>query len=236
MLNMDKLNIKVIFFDIGSTLYEVKTYEKPKWATLVSLELGKLGYNIDYEEILEAYKLAREDLKSIIIPVELWHLAILSLMLNTLNIIPKPKIVRRVYKAFIKALTESFYIDPEALKVFTELKDLGLRIGIISNSSSDDVVYEVLLRDGLLSYVDVLVTSQQVSWKKPNPRIFHYACKLASVEPREAAHVGDDPYADVIGAKTAGLYAIQKLTINNKASPYADYVIHKLSELLDILT
>ncbi len=232
---MAKLNIKAIFFDIGSTLYRVKTYEKPRWATLVALELGRLGYNVNSTEVLEAYKLAREELKSIVMPMELWHLAILSLTLNTLNITPKPGIVRRIYKVFIKALAESFFIDPEALKVFTKLKDLGLKIGIISNSSSDDIIYEVLLHDGLLSYVDVLVTSQQVSWKKPNPRIFYYACKLASVRPKEAAHVGDDPYADVIGARIAGLYAIQRLTINSEVSPYADYVIRKLSELLNVL-
>jgi len=227
--------IEAVFFDIGSTLYHVEMEENPPWCLAVSEKLKNLGYNVNAEHVFNAYKSAREELKTLISPNELWHLSILSLALKKLNITPKPALVSEIYKVSVKSLSKSFKLNAEAKKTLKSLKNMGLKIGIISNASSYDVVYEALVKDGLEKYIDALITSQQISWKKPNPRIFFYACELLSVKPQKAVHVGDDPYADVLGSKKAGLISIQILTGKNKPSPYADYVVHNLSEILEII-
>jgi len=227
--------IKAVFFDIGNTLYNVEIKDSPLWCNAISEKLRDLGINVSVNDVLNAFKNAREELKTLFAPNELWYLAILSLTLKRLGIVPKPKIAMIVYKVFTKTFSESFKLKAKAEEALRTLKDMGLRIGIISNSSSNDVVYEALVKDDLEKYIDVLVTSQQISWKKPSPRIFHYACELLSVKPQEAIHVGDDPYADILGSKKAGLVAIQILTKNNKPSPYADFVVHNLSEIPEII-
>jgi len=227
--------VEAVFFDIGSTLYHVEMRDKPPWCLTVSEKLRKLGYNVNAEHVFNAYKLAREELKTLISPNELWHLSVLSLALKKLNITPKPVLVTEIYRVFVKSLTKSFKLNADAERTLKSLKNMGLKIGVISNASSYDVVYEVLIKDGLVKYVDALITSQQISWKKPNPRIFFFACELLSVSPRKAVHVGDDPYADVLGSKKAGLISVQILTGRNKPSPYADYVIRNLSEILEIV-
>ena len=61
---------------------------------------------------------------------------------------------------------------------------------------------------GLGSMLDAVVSSAEVGLHKPDPRIFELACARVGVRPAEAAHVGDHPYADVLGATTAGMAAV----------------------------
>jgi putative hydrolase of the HAD superfamily len=41
--------------------------------------------------------------------------------------------------------------------------------------------------------------------RKPDPRIFELACERVGVPAERSAHVGDHMYADVIGARAAGM-------------------------------
>ncbi len=43
---------------------------------------------------------------------------------------------------------------------------------------------------------------------KPEPQIFAHACEQLSVEPSETAYVGDNYFADVVGAQRAGLQPV----------------------------
>jgi putative hydrolase of the HAD superfamily len=56
--------------------------------------------------------------------------------------------------------------------------------------------------------VDDVVTSAAVGWEKPNPRIYAAALARAGAEPGQAWMVGDNPVADVAGARAAGLRAV----------------------------
>jgi len=86
-----------------------------------------------------------------------------------------------------------------------------------------------------LKYIDLLITSQMVSWRKPDRRIFLYACRLLNVKPSECVHVGNDPIADVMGAKSAGLKAVQKLTPYISKSSLADAAVSDLGELITVI-
>jgi putative hydrolase of the HAD superfamily len=47
-----------------------------------------------------------------------------------------------------------------------------------------------------------------VGYQKPHPAIFEHALDLLGVDSTEAVHVGDDPKADVVGARRAGIEPI----------------------------
>lgn len=56
---------------------------------------------------------------------------------------------------------------------------------------------------------DVVVDSCEVGMRKPNPRIYHYALdQLGGVPPERAVFLDDAP-GNVVGARAAGLTAIQ---------------------------
>jgi HAD superfamily hydrolase (TIGR01549 family) len=75
------------------------------------------------------------------------------------------------------------------------------RLIAVSNGNAD--VGQV----GLGGYFAGAVSAHELGCAKPDPRMFHEACRLAGAEPAEVLHVGDDPHLDVIGARRAGLHA-----------------------------
>ena len=71
----------------------------------------------------------------------------------------------------------------------------------VSNGNAD------LQATGLASYFLGAVSAHQFGYAKPDPRIFHAACRMAGTEPGQVLHIGDDPHLDVQGAHDAGLRA-----------------------------
>jgi len=89
---------------------------------------------------------------------------------------------------------------------FTELRNRGLILGLISNVDRD---LNTLLKDtGLLALLDITVTSQDAGVNKPNPEIFWKALRRAGVKAAESIYVGDQYQIDVLGANKAGMKGI----------------------------
>ncbi|MBI2369292.1 MAG: HAD family hydrolase [Deltaproteobacteria bacterium] len=79
-----------------------------------------------------------------------------------------------------------------------------VRLGIISNFYGN---LETICREFRLApLLDVVVDSQAVGLRKPDPRIFHLALARLAVEPDRALFVGDSFERDILGARSAGLW------------------------------
>lgn len=115
------------------------------------------------------------------------------------------RLFQDVYRHY--AEPRAWWIDTDALSVLAELARSGLRLGIISNF--DTRLRELYNRLALDRLFSVLVCSAEVEVEKPDPWIFHIACRVAGVSPAAALHIGDDPERDVEGATQAGLSALQ---------------------------
>jgi putative hydrolase of the HAD superfamily len=114
------------------------------------------------------------------------------------------RIARRVYDAFGQAERWRAYEDVR--RAFVRLRASGLKLGVISNW--DRRLESLLGGLSLRPLLDDVVCSATVGLRKPDPRIFELACERLGVQPREAAHVGDHHYADVLGATATGLAAV----------------------------
>jgi HAD superfamily hydrolase (TIGR01509 family) len=93
---------------------------------------------------------------------------------------------------------------PGVAEALVELRALGLRLVVVSNS--DGTAERGLTRLGLRQLVDAIVDSQIVGFEKPDPRIFQHA--LAGRDPATTLHVGDLYSVDVVGARRAGIHAL----------------------------
>jgi len=94
----------------------------------------------------------------------------------------------------------------DVIPALTHLRELGLILGLISNVDRDITsLYQEL---GLSAWLQVVVTSQEVGFNKPQPEIFQEALKQAGVKPSEAIYVGDQHQIDVVGANEAGMRGI----------------------------
>jgi len=81
------------------------------------------------------------------------------------------------------------------------------KLGLISNGMSpfQERNFKGL---GVASMFDSVIVSAAVNLRKPDPAIFHLACAELKVNPDEAVYVGDNPIADIEGARDAGLRTI----------------------------
>jgi putative hydrolase of the HAD superfamily len=129
--------------------------------------------------------------------------------------------------------------DPECRPMFEELRAMGLRVGVLSNTIWPREWHVGFFeRDGVYDLVDGDVYTSEIPWTKPSPQAFGAA--MASVGVQDAAacvYVGDRLYDDIWGAHQAGLRAIHvpHSTIpanqvgHSEGEP--DAVVHTLSEV-----
>jgi putative hydrolase of the HAD superfamily len=97
-----------------------------------------------------------------------------------------------------------FELYDDALPVLDALRERGLRIGLLSNSSRD--LHEFVAHHGLSA--DAVLTSHAHGKAKPHRTIFRAMLDRLEVEPAEAAMVGDTIEDDIEGALAIGMRAV----------------------------
>lgn len=123
-----------------------------------------------------------------------------------------------------------------AAGVLRELKEHGLRLGLVSNTGTTpgSTLRDVLRGEGLLDYFDAFSFSDEVGMCKPAPGMFLDTLAKLKVQPGEAVFVGDKPVLDVEGPQRSGLAAVQIGDLEQGGiRPQAR--IQTLSELVDTL-
>lgn len=220
--------LKAVFLDVGNTLVRDVGFAQKLGKKLSDTLYVAAGLHVSQESVLEAWveldKWARDD-------AELWDFARVMFLARRLGLTPSIRLAELLYAAVLEAYLEGFEVEPAAPKVVQELKEMGLRVGLLTNVGSYDIVKLRMQKAGVLDYLDLVVASQAFTWRKPSKRIFEVACFLASVKPEEALHVGDDPQLDIAGAKAAGLRAVQVLKYAAERSPLADAWVYSIEEL-----
>jgi putative hydrolase of the HAD superfamily len=109
------------------------------------------------------------------------------------------------HDAYWAARKGIFTIYDDAQPVLEQLHGL-LPLVVITNGPAD--LQEDKLRIlGINRYFDLIVSSGAHGIGKPDPAIFQVALDHLQVEPAAAWHVGDNLYADIGGARNAGLKA-----------------------------
>lgn len=129
---------------------------------------------------------------------------------------------------------------PEVTPLLTELRRRGIRIGVLSNTMWPRAAHErIFLRDQVSALIDGAVYSSELPWTKPHPEAFRAVMTAIGIsDPAACVFVGDRPYDDVHGAKTAGMRAV--LVPNSDVPPFPsatpDAIIPHLSGLLPHIT
>ena len=97
-------------------------------------------------------------------------------------------------------------VMPGVVEALESLKHCGLNLVVVSNS---DGTAEQNLKDrGLDHYFSHVIDSHGVGIEKPDPGIFEYALEISGADRASTVHVGDMYFADIEGARRAGLNAI----------------------------
>lgn len=136
-----------------------------------------------------------------------------------------------------RALVSRLQTPPATLAVLEELREWGLRIGLVSNAHFlPGLMREDLERLGIAAYVDDAVFSSEIGLRKPHPSIYRKVLGALDAPPREAVFVGDRLRDDIGGAKSLGMYTVlthqfrQEEVGAQTAQP--DLVVQALPEIL----
>lgn len=134
----------------------------------------------------------------------------------------------------------AFHVFPDVIPALDALQAAGLRLGVVSNWGW--AAPELLQNLELARHFEVLSISARVGYQKPHPAIFEHALELMGAAPGDAVHVGDDPGADIVGARRAGIEPIlierrgrRHPPIGEDASADGVHIIADLGDLLDLL-
>lgn len=195
--------IKAVFFDAGNTLL-IQDY-----AAIAGI-LDRLGLRIGSEEVRRAEHRARVRLDG---------------YLRAGRSTEDPATIRFYRDAILREADPAGAVDPEAFwagiqerrgvvhpyaqadaeaaEAARALRDAGFVLGVISNA--DGSLAGLLAQTGLAPLFDVAIDSHVVGVEKPDPDIFHLACRRAGIAPGEAVHIGDLPWIDAEAAAKAGL-------------------------------
>ncbi|MDZ8027529.1 MAG: HAD family hydrolase [Nostoc sp. DedQUE11] len=80
------------------------------------------------------------------------------------------------------------------------------KVGVLTNGQENQQL-EKLRRCGIVSVLDVVVTSEAAGFPKPAPEIFLHACNKMEIQPREIMYVGDNLELDALAKLSEGIAA-----------------------------
>ncbi|MBI2896915.1 MAG: HAD-IA family hydrolase [Deltaproteobacteria bacterium] len=135
-------------------------------------------------------------------------------------------------------------VFPDSIPLIEELRSRGLGVGAVTNRSLGGPRFREEL--GLVAMdriFDCMIVSADEGWLKPHRELFDLAVGALGVEHAETMMVGDDLFADVLGAKSLGMSAVWKRPPDRPQEPHPlpdgtlarpDWVIDRPGELLDL--
>ena len=98
-------------------------------------------------------------------------------------------------------------LRPRVKEMLEELKKMGLKLGVISNTAALYQVFDTLEEYGIRDYFRDVTLSSVTGFRKPCRDIFTVSLRQVQSRPEECVYVGDTVSRDVIGSKKAGFAA-----------------------------
>jgi putative hydrolase of the HAD superfamily len=223
---MRGMTVRAVIFDWGGTL--------TPWH---SIDLGELWLSVcarhypaeEAAAIATAVRAAE---------VELWQLGVQSHQSATLDhVFEKAGVTVSAdfLASYFSAWDPHTLTDPDVPPLLSELRRRGIKVGVLSNTMWPRRAHEqIFARDQVFELIDGAVYTSEINWVKPHPEAFRAAmAAIGEADPAACVFVGDRPYDDIHGAKSAGMRAV--LITNSDVPSYdaaePDAIITRLAEL-----
>ena len=102
-------------------------------------------------------------------------------------------------------LTLNYHCPEVSCLTLTELRARGYDLGLITNRINVHRFHELMDHMSLWSHFDLVLASGEIGVSKPDPQIFAVALDRLDAIAQESIYVGDNYWADVVGARRAGV-------------------------------
>ncbi len=238
--------IKLIGFDLDDCLFDsTKLSER---ARIKGLEaMINLGLNIDKKIAVRILKEIVEEYGSNSSKHYNYFIRRLNQMEDNIEYISYNdgyKFIAAAVMAYHAEKVNSITLYDDVEESLKKLRDLSIKTAIITDGIPIKQ-YEKILRLNIDNLIDLVVISDEIGIKKPNPELFNYCLKKFGVKGQETIYVGDRIDKDIIPANLNNIYSVYlhrggkydtynaKNNIQEDIKP--DYEISNLTELFDII-
>ncbi len=124
-----------------------------------------------------------------------------------------------------------------AWELLENLKQKGHKIHIITNGF-ENIQHQKIKSAGIGHFFTHIITSEQTNVKKPDSKMYHYACALVEELPQNCMMIGDHWENDVEGALQVGMKTLffnpsKKIVLNQET--HISPQIHFLSEIVNFI-
>jgi HAD superfamily hydrolase (TIGR01549 family) len=242
---MSDKRIKAVLFDLGETLLN--------FGKVNATPLFRQGARLSYDFL----KSLRQPVGNFewyfwrnLIRVRIWHWFsnIMRRDFDALELLRKvgtkrgawlsPEQWQHLAWLWYEPLSKLAKTESRTKETLTELKESGLKLGIVSNTFVSSYSLEKHLSQlGLLDLFAVRVYSHEFDFRKPDLRIFRAAAERIGEVMENIMYVGDSIYRDLKPAVKIGMYAVVKDAYTNagKKIPKGAWKIERLSELPSLI-
>ena len=236
------MKYKAILFDVGDTLLE----HYPSQQQIYAERLQYLGFDVDEKSrknIADAISKAaneqimKEQNGAPRMSDEDFEIVLDKAALRCVNFGKEnPEYLEKLRR--LPMPNQELVIIPGTIEALYIFKDMGFRLGIVSNHRAwlPDYLKEI----GLSQFFETIVVSEIVGVEKPDMRIMQIALENLSLSLNASSclYVGDHPF-DVLCAKNAGTDCAWLTAPDNilpESVPYKeDYRIQKLQDLINFI-
>jgi 2-haloalkanoic acid dehalogenase type II len=244
-LNIDEF--KAVIFDLDSTLMDTHRYPMVagEWLmTHSNVDIDKHGESY-IRNVVSRYFKAIEDTVAgspFVTPFEIIRTA-MGKSLEDHGYEADASLVEEATQRFRSLHVELATPYPRVPELLSTLDKHGLELGILTNSFAGNA--EIILKKwNLLHHFKAIVDCGKVRAFKPMPQTFDGILSLLDAIPSQTLFIGDEYYADMVGAKNASLTTVwvnhRENSLEDHIEKYGsektpDYVTTSISEFAEML-
>lgn len=207
--------IDTVLFDMGGTLEDIHVDDESRHASIQGVLDILRAHGIDPDKDFETaasainagwerYGAYRDPRQRELKPEEIWG----SFVLTDFGL--DEESVRSYAEELAHMWEVTHYhraLRPHVREMLEGLTDLGMKLGVISNTASLYQVFDILKEYGIRDYFQDVTLSSVTGYRKPNPNIFMVSLHQVQSDPAHCAYVGDTISRDVIGPIRMGFGA-----------------------------
>ena len=239
--------IKSVMFDMGGTLEDIWVDAESEKAAIVKLMemLESYGFHIDmsYEDFKEEidqgwvrYGLYRDATGIECKPIEIWCDYILKNFPFSRDLL-EPHCEEIAHMWEITHYHRK--LRPRVKEMLDELRSMGLKLGVISNTAALYQVFDSLKEYGIREYFSDVTLSSVTGMRKPGVDIFNVSLLQMQAAPEESAYIGDTISRDIIGSMKAGyglsIQILSKLTREKDLGVDPKYIPpYRIEDIYDV--
>lgn len=134
----------------------------------------------------------------------------------------------RFLKSYELSWADRSKIFPDTLPALRRLKEIGCKMGLITNTSRE-AANRMLSLHGIRGFFEVTITREEVKKLKPDPEGIKLA--LERLNEQKFFFVGDLAYDSTATEKAGGISIIVHRSPSKKLEFHADYVVKSLFEI-----